>query len=401
MDSWKKIRDDMTQELIAAIRTSAETSADITYIDPRSNIVGLLTPVAKGMQRALFEMERKKRSLELMTAEGADLNTIGEGRGVNRLGANKAGVVIALYGSNGAQLAANSVLRATNGMLFTTQNTGTLTLGTSDSEIREPSLMVRTTAVAQVPGLGGNVPSFTINRIVSGATGTISVTNHLPSSGGAEVEGDAEYRMRIMRSNGLLNHRTRDKYTTLAQQANSAVLRAWVGRGNGGNEVSVRVVNRATNATFSSSDLQAIQNFIEDYVFPDHPVVSALSFTDFYVEVVLTKAAGYTLQAIHKEIVNRMLHYVNPSLWPFGLAVRDDVLFSIAANATGVRNMDRGGFRIFSGGNEIQGDVPVALNSLPRLLHIKVTDETAASYGASPDFVQSFVAPPEVERPYA
>jgi hypothetical protein len=382
--SWQAIREEMIQDVIAHL-------TGVTYIDDRSNIQGIITPIAKAIQREEYDLELARRSLDIFLAEGTALDALGQARGVYRLGPGKAGVTLQLYGAAGAYLDVGAVVKANNGALYTVvssdaTSTGS-TLPAAYDAIRDPSFMKTATAVANEAGTGGNALAYTITQIMSGSSNpspAIGITNIVPAYGGETTEPDEVYRQRIIRSTGLLNSRTRDKYLALAQQANPDVLRTWVSRGNAVNGVLVKLVRRSPGTVFTADEKETIRTFMLPYVFPDAPEIQDMNFVKFGIDMSITIDPSYTLANVRNAMLDRLVYYVNPSLWPFGVNVRDEILLSICAQTTGVRTFDKDGFLIQSLTNRavpttITGDVQVPVSQIPLLSGMVLRDSMKGS----------------------
>ncbi len=380
------------------------TESAVTYIDPRSNVYGLFSATAKGLQRVEYEIDRNQRDLDIFTAEGDALDVIGAARGVLRFGPSSSGVVLSVYNSTtgvAQKLAAGSVVKSTGGVRFIVLDS---TDSFQDVVLSDQSLMTQVQAISERPGASSNVPVYTVTTVDSygaGSVGTPKIVNLMPSAGGEDRESDDAYRERIIRWVSLLNNRTRDKYLSYLQMINPSVLRALISAGNGPNAVTVWVVNRATGGSgFTTAQLTDMRVSLVPFVFPDDPTIANAPFQDFQIELTAVLDRNIDISTIYTSMLSKLAKYLNLATWPFGQAVRDDILLSLCAQTTGVFDVDRSNFLLKDGGTVIEGNVSVRTNQLPRLTRLTLNESgTSRTYGGAIPVTQTYTTYPNINRP--
>lgn len=124
------------------------------------------------------------------TAEGYQLDGVGQYIGIKRLAATYATGMATFTGDAGTIIPLRFIIQSEEGVQFWTDLTGTIPLsGTIDLPIR-----------ALVLGQSGNLLADTITKILNPLTGLTSVTNATATTGGEEVESDDDFRKRYDRS---------------------------------------------------------------------------------------------------------------------------------------------------------------------------------------------------------
>lgn len=116
------------------------------------------------------------------TAEGEDLDNIGNDIGLERKPATNAEVMVEISGDAGSY---QDILVGSEGILFMTDA----------FTITKEAVKVR--AVCLVTGVSGNVPAGFIKEIRTSGVPLYTVTNQEAASGGYDEEKDTDYRIRI------------------------------------------------------------------------------------------------------------------------------------------------------------------------------------------------------------
>lgn len=124
------------------------------------------------------------------TAEGYQLDGVGQYIGIRRLAATYATGTATFTGDEGAEIPVYFVIQTGEGVQFWTDRGGVIPAsGSIDLPIR-----------ALEVGISGNVAGGVINKILTPRVGVKSVINALPTENGQEIETDVEFRARYDRS---------------------------------------------------------------------------------------------------------------------------------------------------------------------------------------------------------
>jgi len=120
------------------------------------------------------------------TAQGYQLDGVGQYIGITRKAASYATGTATFIGVVGTAIPLYFLIQSADGVQFWTQTSGTIPAGgTIDLAIQAIEL-----------GITGNKASGTITSITSPLIGLISVTNATATTGGNDIETDAEFRQR-------------------------------------------------------------------------------------------------------------------------------------------------------------------------------------------------------------
>jgi len=348
----------------------------VTKILPTSVLNSIAYGIAKIAQKMNKEAAMIESSLFPEYAIGSVLDDVAKREGIpERLGETYSSVntlwVVNLNAGN-VIIKAGSKISGYNNIPFTT--TVDLIILASDG-----SGMGYVEAVCDNVGNNGNVGAYSLNKIVSLASGSsalnkiFSVTNPSNAVGGEDLENDYDFRKRILNYNSISGINTIDYYENIIRHLLPEVLRIKTNPINAlkGNFKIVLVSRSSGN--FSGGDLSTLKtNLIPFLPLRDANILSLnienISWTYFDIILRFKKDAAYTLLNIAQRINLSVNNYINHKEWEFGKKVDFEIMFSIARQTDGVLDVNDNAFRP-------NADIVVPINSLPKLRNIILVDE--------------------------
>lgn len=440
-------RGTIIERMIQGIR--ARTSA-ITYFGP-GPFRAFLYAVAGEIQHLYYKLYKVEQKLDFLSATGTALDSYGQGRGLSRLGASSASVLI--------QLEANAIVPGTgtisslDGVTVTGTNTafdteiaagdtilvgspssinqavvsspsvdadGPLTMATSVTAITDQPFWIKkaTVTIPDAPtplrfstgggsvfearesvtlrptysgssvlrgivraqslstGSSQNVPAQTVRTVLNGTVVpqvTLTATNLAAAQGGTDAETDATFRTRILTLFAGLNQGTAAFYESQVRLLNSRVVRIFLARGGGVNEVLVYCAT-SDGSPLTTQEKQSLATGLAEVV----PVQTSVTIRDMILQEInvaftTTLSTGATPATVADNLATLYRELLDWSTWPFRRAVQADDLLRLASATPGVDSLK---IETFSPTTDIE----LGAATLPRIGSITVTD---ASSGAS------------------
>lgn len=172
------------EEVRAAIRANVSSDIDLstTQTDGQYAIIQ-----AKALDEMWQVAEASYYAVWLGSADGVNLDYVGDLKGTIRRDETKAVVDLDFAGDPSTSIPAGSLVATGSNIQFETL-TSVTTDGSGDASVQ---------AQAVEAGYSGLVTAGSITTIVSSLPGIDSVTNAEASTGGADIEGDPDYRARM------------------------------------------------------------------------------------------------------------------------------------------------------------------------------------------------------------
>lgn len=235
-------------------------------------------------------------------------------------------------------------------------------------------------------GSNQNVPALTIRTVVNSGIVpqiTISATNPAAAQGGSDAETDATFRTRILTLFAGLNQGTAAFYESQVRLLNSRVVRIFLARGGGVNEVLVYCAT-SDGSVLSSQEKQTLATGLAAVV----PVQTSITIRDMTLQPIdvaftTTLSAGATTSSVADGLATLYRQLLDWSTWPFYRAVQADDLLRLASATPGVDSLKIDSFTPDS-------DVEMAAATLPRVGTITVTDAATGNSTSVTGVVQLY-----------
>jgi len=180
-----KTQDDILQEITdaAVLPEYFGPVQDLTIYDPVGQFANIM---AKALANTWEGLEDVYYAFYPDVAEGVSLDRVVALGGLTRITAQKATVTITASGTTGTTILVGDLLAQTSQTIqFENISSGVVVAGLVDLTFR-----------ATVAGESGIVAAESINELVNPFSGITGVGNRLASTGGTEIETDAELRLR-------------------------------------------------------------------------------------------------------------------------------------------------------------------------------------------------------------
>ncbi len=342
------------------IRETVANQTEITVFEPKTAIRGLITAVAGTVREMWNDLYQTKRKIFLNTSSGEDLDELGEARGIIRLSAAKASVLIRFAGTSGTVIPAGSIV--TNPSSGTSYETKTeITLGRNNSSLFTNSSIADVVwAECLAAGTIGNsqVNTITGKPAIAGLT---SVTNPSPAQGGADIESDGLYRERIRNYISTLNQGTEAAYEAWVRGIDPRVLRVKSKRDRNQYDSILLILVSQSGAPFLAGDL----NFIASEVMKKHRAYSNvrcinINFTAITVKERVKIKSGFTLTQVFASTADACAGFFNWKNWEFGQPISIDDLFVVCDRVAGVEDIELNTF-VINATNPVNASVTLTL----------------------------------------
>lgn len=434
-------RGTLINRMISAVR--ARTSA-ITYFGP-GPFRAFLYAVAGEVQHLYYKMFQVEQRLDPLSAQGAALDAYAAGRGLSRLGANQASVILeveasAIINGAGTITAVGTTVTGTNTLFLSelaqgdllivngqtvavtsvvSSNTGPVTVSSALTDVTDDAFQIQKMAVtlattptplrASTPsgaifeametvtmrpsflgsttlravvrarsiatGISLNVPALSIRNVQTPEVApklSLRVRNPAAAQGGADAEGDANFRTRILTLFAGLNQGTPHFYESQVRLLNPRVVRIFLARGGQLNEVAIYCAT-ADGSPLTTPEKQTLVSGLLPLV----PVQTIVSVRDMILQEInvaftTTLTTGATLAQSANSLAELYREYLNWSTWPFGQPVQADDLLRLASSTPGVDSLTLSTFAP-------QNDIPMPAATLPRVGTITITDATTGA----------------------
>ena len=181
----KKTFADALEEIQETARTSEYfgSSVDLSTASEVGQFVQLMSKVVSDVWD---ELENLYYANNVDNADGVNLDRVVALGGMTRQSAQKATVDISASGTNGTVVTVGTMLAQTaQGVQFENITSGTVASGVTTLTLR-----------AVIGGEAGIVPANSITQLVNPIAGITGINNPLASTGGEEIESDADLRAR-------------------------------------------------------------------------------------------------------------------------------------------------------------------------------------------------------------
>lgn len=188
----KKSEEELISELEQKARELFGTNVDLSVYSPIGAFIRIM---ASALSENWNALESNYYASYLDTAEGIELDRLGEFAGIPRKQAQTEKVTLTFTGSNAIVIPQGFLVQTAQGIVYKTMESKTIENGTAN--VQAESLEVGTIS---------RVTSGQLTQIVNPQVGIDSVTNLSPSSGGTLRESDADYRARILSNVGFIKN---------------------------------------------------------------------------------------------------------------------------------------------------------------------------------------------------
>lgn len=180
------------QELRDRIVSDLETRLEVAGAGLRNSFTKMLGYVLAGAAHLMHgHLEYISRQIFATTADGENLDRIGNQYGIERIAATYAEGSVTFTGDDGTEIPTDTELTSSDGVLFRTTEAGTV------GEVS--SGLVEVPVVASSAGENGNVEvgaMLTLSSPIAGVESEAEVTEEI--TGGGDQEEDEDYRERIL-----------------------------------------------------------------------------------------------------------------------------------------------------------------------------------------------------------
>jgi uncharacterized phage protein gp47/JayE len=347
----------------------------------------ILAAVAGVIAEVWNDITGTKRSLFIDTAQGADLDTIGNRRGVPRKGATAGSVVVVFNGPVEQFIPTGTQIRATIGNTIY-QTMHDVTIGAKNVALNglalSTSLSDSVVAESLLAGSQVKVPAGVMTQLVTPIAG-VSATNPAPSMGGEDAESDDLYADRMKNIMATLNQGTQAFFEATAKEVEPTVLRALALRDT--NTRGVRIVlAKDSGATYSDDALTTIASGIAAQSRgADIVTCENISFTGISVAYSTYLPSGVAVSDVFRAVADAIANYLDFRTWAWGQGVADDSLLAVIKTVANGGDIDLATFTV----NGALADASVGSESLPRFVNLSITD-TRTSTTAGNSLTQSY-----------
>lgn len=355
---------------------AAVLAIPLPVTSPVSDITGLDVEIPLG-DGARYDvgMSVKLRNGDGTVSEGRTIGAIGSGTGPN------GGDVLTLSALTGSyspstedvavvaqiEVPTRTVIESSEGVSFETLDT--ITTGAANAvlvgALPPLSLATKVWAEAQVFGEIGNIAPDTLIDTETPIRGIDRWYNPEAGRYGADVEEDADLRVRAAVGPSARNQETLSWLLALAQQGNRDVARAFLAPSTSVGTIQAKLLKR-NGSTFSNAEFAALEAYMEDRV-RSYMRVSLINVTQTAVEVdaVITLASGYTLRDVYLSASARLAAYLDWRSWAGGEDVDEAALLALVRTTPGVAGLETSSFLPAA-------DVAVATDSVPTLARLSL-----------------------------
>lgn len=359
-----QILQDMSADFLA-------NQSKVTYLGPDGVARAILASVSNISAEIWNDLIQSIRKAFVETAEGADLDTLGNRMGLARGSASKSSVPVLINGPTGTVISTGTIIKSNiSGVQYQTKSD--ITLGTNNPSLVRPlsSSILGDVVTAESIDTGSKT-SVNVNELTQLQTPItgVTVTNLVPSSGGVDAEDDVQYRIRILNQIAILNQGTKKFYQALAQAADNTVYssRAIFDPTNLGTKI---YLVKNSFASYNSGELVTIQNYIYDNQRALSPV-TCLNATkrgiDIYVP--FTRDPKVLFSTILSNMASQIANYIQ-DIFDFGAKIVYDEVLDIVLNINGILNVDTTKFTMNLG----QEDVVCDALEVPKFTSLNITD---------------------------
>lgn len=259
-----------------------------------------IAPVAIELTQMYIELDRVLTLVFAHTSSGIYLKNRAAEFGVNEKAAIKATGEVTFSGVNGTIIPIGTQIRTAGALIFTTTSEGIIADGVATVTIE-----------AAAVGSSYNVPGAAIINLPVAILGITSVTNTDPTTGGTDIETDAELLARLLiKVQTPATSGNANEYKLWALEVSGVgdakVFPTWAGAG------TVKVLVIDSNKTPASAPMvSAVDTYIAT-VRPIGATVTVVAATGLNIDVSVdvTLAGGYSLGTVTTNITNKITAYL-------------------------------------------------------------------------------------------
>ena len=363
-----KTKDQILQDMISDV--IAETDL-VTYFGKDGAVRGILNAAANALVEPWTDLFQVKRGLFVTTAAGDDLDLLASKWSLTRLGASFSSDVLLINGPAGTTIPAGTIVVSSVNSNIQYQTLTDVILGTANPNIQRPinALSLGDIVIAKSTTSGSNtqVSSNELTSFLVPITG-VTVTNLVPSSGGADAESDADFKARILGQLDLFAQGTQAFYEAAIKNINPNVIKSFAASGKGRNPQIYLVKNDYSLLT--DDELSTIQTGVYNLqrAFND---VQCLNASILSIEIRLSVFVnnGYTTESIFSSVSGSIANYIQ-SIFDFGAVINySDLVYEIL-KVDGVAGIDFSQYTI----NGATQNVRCASNQVPYFSYLTISD---------------------------
>jgi uncharacterized phage protein gp47/JayE len=350
----RKTEDIIIAELEQRARELFGNDIDLSPYNPVGAFIRLKSYALSQNWEAL---ENNYYSSYLDTANGVDLDRLGQFAGIPRKSAQTEKVVLTFTGSNAIVVPSGFLVQTPSGVLYRTIQSGTIASGT-----------VNLQAESDLIGTVSRVTSGQLTEIVTPVVGIDSVTNLSPSSGGSLVESDGDYRARILNSVGFIKNSGAVDYIKIKLEEAEFIQSVYIAENNKPVEFNGLPANSLSFTVLGGTDLEVAQ-LIYQYKPAGVQTVGDItvsvptgfgdtidiqfsrpSYLDIYVDITIEPDSGWTVGNIPL-IKTAIVKYIGgidtvdgEQIEYSGLGIGEDVVawksYSYMRDIPGIKNLN-------------------------------------------------------------
>ena len=240
-----KTEDVLIAELEQRARELFGNDIDLSPLEPLGAFIRLLSFALSGNWQAF---EGNYYTSYIDTAEGVNLDRLGQFAGIPRKSAQTEKVTLTFSGSNAIVIPVGFLVQTPSGVLYRTIESKTIEAGT-----------VNVQAESDLVGTASRVTSGQLTEIVTPQVGIDSVTNASGSSGGALVESDGDYRARILASVGFIKNSGAVDYIKIKLEESEFIQSTYIAENNRPIEYNGMPANSLSFTVLGGTDLEVAE----------------------------------------------------------------------------------------------------------------------------------------------
>lgn len=360
---------EILRDLIADMIANNE---DVTYFGNEGVLRGIFHAIAYTAADIWNDLYQTKRNIFVDTAEGDNLDLLGERRGISRRSASKSSLPVVINGPEDTVIPAGTVIKsALSNVRY--QTLSELTLGQRNPDLLRPVWEITLGDVVMCESIeSGKSTRVKVNELTVFETPIADVTcnNLVPSTGGDDEEDDTYYRQRIKDYLSLLNHGTQLYYETVAKEVEETVLltKAVYDPATGGTKI---YLVKNSLADYSSAELTSIASSIYDEQRACLPV-TCVNASRKAIEIAFTYERGDVSAAeVYKTIAQAISDYTADN-FGFNATIEFQEILNLIIDTDGVKRLSLQSLLI----NNAQADVTTGDFEVPVFVYLSANDGT-------------------------
>jgi uncharacterized phage protein gp47/JayE len=298
----RKTEDQLISDLEQRARELFGNDIDLSPLEPLGAFIRLQ---AFALSENWQAFENNYYASYLDTANGVDLDRLGQFAGIPRKQAQTEKVILLFTGSNSIVIPIGFLVQTPSGVLYRTIESKTIESGTASVQ-----------AESDLVGTVSRVTSNQLTEIVTPVVGIDSVTNPIASSGGALVESDGDYRARILASVGFIKNSGAVDYIKIKLEEAEFIQSTYIAENNKPIEFNGMPANSLSFTILGGSDSEVAELIYQfkpagvqtvgvitvavptGYGDTIDILFSRPSYLDIYVEVTIEPDSGWTIDNI-------------------------------------------------------------------------------------------------------